>query len=55
MLVGGLEGMDFARQVGNSRGVLPFTLVIDRNGRVVTTEIGVLKPEKLESLLKPLL
>jgi len=55
VLVGGLEGMDFARQVGNSRGVLPFTLVIDRSGKVVTTEIGVLKPEKLESLLKPLL
>lgn len=55
VLVGGLEGMDFARQVGNSRGVLPFTLVLDRSGKVVNTEIGVLKPEKLESLLKPLL
>lgn len=55
VLVGGLESMDFARQVGNRRGVLPFTLVIDRSGKVVTTEIGILKPEKLESLLKPLL
>ena len=55
VLVGGLESMDFARQAGNSRSVLPFTLVIDRSGKVVTTEIGVLKPEKLESLLKPLL
>lgn len=55
VLVGGLESMDFARQVGNSRGVLPFTLVLDRSGKVVTTEIGILKPEKLESLLKPLL
>jgi len=55
VLVGGLEGMDFARQVGNRRGVLPFTLVLDRGGRVVATETGLLKPEKLESLLKPLL
>lgn len=55
VLVGGLESMDFARQVGNSRGVLPFTLVIDRSGKVVTTEIGVVKPEKLEILIKPLL
>jgi len=55
VLVGGLESMDFARQVGNRRGVLPFTLVIDRNGKVITAELGVLKPEKLESLLKPLL
>jgi hypothetical protein len=50
-----LESMDFARQVGNRRSVLPFTLVLDRNGKVVTTEIGVMKLEKLESLLKPLL
>ena len=55
VLVGGLESMDFARQVGNRRSVLPFTLVLDRNGKVVTTEIGVLKLGKLESLLKPLL
>jgi thiol-disulfide isomerase/thioredoxin len=55
VLVGGLESVDFARQVGNRRGVLPFTLVIDRSGKVVTTEIGVLRQEKLEGLLKPLL
>lgn len=55
VLVGGLESMDFARQVGNRRSVLPFTLVLDRGGKVVTTEIGVLKPAKLENLLKPLL
>ena len=55
VLLGGLQSMDFARQVGNSRGVLPFTVVIDRKGRVVTTEIGILRPEKLENLLKPLL
>ncbi len=55
VLVGGLESMDFARQVGNRLGVLPFTLVIDRSGKVATTEVGILKPEKLENLLKPLL
>jgi thiol-disulfide isomerase/thioredoxin len=55
VLVGGLETMEFARQVGNRRGVLPFTLVIDRAGKVITTEIGILKPDKLENLLKPLL
>ena len=55
VLVGGLETMEFARQVGNRRGVLPFTLVIDRAGKVITTEIGILRPDKLENLLKPLL
>ena len=55
VLVGALETMEFARQVGNPRGVLPFTLVIDRTGKVATTKIGILKPDKLENLLKPLL
>lgn len=55
LLVGGLETMEFARQLGNQRSVLPFTLVIDRKGRVNTAQVGILKPEKLEALLKPLL
>jgi thiol-disulfide isomerase/thioredoxin len=55
LLVGGLETMEFARQLGNRRSVLPFTLVIDRAGMVNTAHVGILRPEKLETLLKPLL
>jgi thiol-disulfide isomerase/thioredoxin len=55
VLVGGFETMDFARQVGNRAGVLPFTLVLDRSGKVVASVVGVLRPEKLENLLQPLL
>ena len=55
VLIGGFENMDFARTLGNRLGVLPFTLVIDRSGKVTSTIVGVLKPEKLEYLLKPLL
>lgn len=55
VLVGGVETMEFARQVGNRRSVLPFTLILDRSGKVAASEIGVLRPEKLENLLKSLL
>lgn len=55
LLVGGIETMDLARDVGDRAGVLPFSLIIDRTGRVVTTVIGVLKPEKLEKELQPLI
>ena len=55
LVVGGLETMEFARQLGNQRSVLPFTLVIDRSGKVASVQVGMLRPEKLESLLKPLL
>ena len=55
LLVGGSETMEFARQLGNKRGVLPFTLIVDRTGKVTEQAIGLLRPEKLENLLKPLL
>ena len=55
ILVGGIETMDFARQIGNRAGVLPFTVVIDRHGKVVATVVGIVRPEKLVSLLGPML
>lgn len=55
LLVGGLEAMELAREVGDRAGVLPFSLVIDRSGRIVATVVGILKPEKLEKMLLPLL
>jgi thiol-disulfide isomerase/thioredoxin len=55
LLVGGLETMEFARQLGNRRSVLPFTLIIDRAGAVSAAEIGMLRPDKLAAMLKPLL
>jgi thiol-disulfide isomerase/thioredoxin len=55
LLVGGLETMDFARQLGNRMSVLPFTLVLDRTGKVVLSEVGILQADKLEKTVKPLL
>ena len=54
VLVGGIETMDFARQLGNRLGVLPYTLVIDRSGKVATAVVGVLKAERLDPLLRSL-
>jgi thiol-disulfide isomerase/thioredoxin len=55
LVVGGMETMEFARQLGDRATVLPFTLILDRNGKVRTAQIGILRPEKLESLIRPLL
>ena len=55
VLVGGIETMDFARQIGNRAGVLPFTVVMNRQGEVVTTLVGIVRPEKLAGLLGPML
>jgi len=55
LVVGGMETMEFARQLGDRQSVLPYTLVIDRAGKVITTQVGIIRPEKLETLLKPLM
>lgn len=55
LLVGGLEVMELAREAGDRAGVLPFSLILDRSGRVVASVTGILKPEKLQKTLQPLL
>lgn len=55
LLVGGMETLELLREVGNRAGVLPYTLVIDRRGNLVSREPGGLKEAKLEGLLLPLL
>ena len=55
LIAGGLETMELLRQTGNRAGVLPYTLVLDREGRVVSREPGGLKEPRLEGLIQPLL
>lgn len=55
LLLGGLDTMELLREAGNRAGVLPYTLVIDRQGKVVSREPGGLKETRLEGLLQPLL
>ena len=55
LLLAGLESLELLRQAGNRAGVLPYTLVIDRKGNLVSREPGGLKEARLERLLQPLL
>jgi peroxiredoxin len=55
LLLGGVETIELVRQVGNRAGVLPYTLVIDRKGKLVSRETGGLKEARLERLIQPLL
>ena len=54
LLLGGTDTMEVMRAAGNRAGVLPYTLVIDREGRVVSREPGGVKEARLESLVQPL-
>jgi thiol-disulfide isomerase/thioredoxin len=55
VLIGTFDTIDVSRKAGNARRVLPFTVVLDRKGQIVSTELGGLNQEKLEALIAPLL
>lgn len=55
VLLGELEAVGLSRKLGNRLGGLPFTVIIDRSGRIAATEMGELTPARLEPLIKSLL
>jgi thiol-disulfide isomerase/thioredoxin len=55
VLLGGLETMELMRSTGNRTGVLPYTLVIDRAGRVASSKLGGIKEDQLKGLIVGLL
>ena len=53
VLIGEIEAIELARSAGNELGALPFTVVLDRTGRLIGTELGGLNEEKLTALIRP--
>jgi thiol-disulfide isomerase/thioredoxin len=51
ILIGGVEAIDLTRTLGNRASVLPFTVIVGRDGRIVASEIGVMHRAKLEPVL----
>ena len=49
--VGGDEVGDLSRRLGNRLGVLPFTVLVDRQGRVLEIKVGPYSEALLESRL----
>jgi thiol-disulfide isomerase/thioredoxin len=45
----GLDGVDLARNLGNVRGGLPFTVVVDRAGRARHSKLGALAQKDLDT------
>jgi thiol-disulfide isomerase/thioredoxin len=54
VVVAGFGGGDLARQFGDAQGALPFTVVIDASGKVRSTTLGQVKPDKLSAVLNAL-
>jgi thiol-disulfide isomerase/thioredoxin len=54
-LVGGYDAMELSRNLGNRLVALPFTIIIDRQGRIAHTQLGQLKKAQLLSIVDKLL
>ena len=55
VLVGGFGAIELSRSLGNSLSALPFTVIVDRHGRVVQRHLGPLIQPELDRVLDGLL
>ena len=49
------DGMTLSLNLGNDKGILPYTVIINSNGRVIKTFFGRINKSLLSSILNPLL
>jgi peroxiredoxin len=54
VLAGEMEAIELSQKYGNSIGGLPFSAIIDKNGKVTHTITGELSKDRLISILKQL-
>jgi thiol-disulfide isomerase/thioredoxin len=55
ILIGDRDAVDLMNRYGNLAGVLPYTVVIARDGRIVATKQGAYTHDELQAIVQPLL
>jgi thiol-disulfide isomerase/thioredoxin len=55
VLLGGDDGIALAQQLGNTVGAIPFTVIVDRQGKIVDQHPGEFDKEQLTKIIAPLL
>ncbi len=55
MLIAPDNGMSLMAEFGNTMGVVPFSVVLDRSGRIVHMQPGVFEPDQVKKWVAPLL
>jgi thiol-disulfide isomerase/thioredoxin len=54
-ILGGEEAFAVTQKFGNTSGAIPFTVIIDRNGYIVSRYLGEMSEHKAQELILPLL
>jgi thiol-disulfide isomerase/thioredoxin len=52
ILIGGLEGSNLSKQMGNSQGALPYTIIINTQGKATSSKLGKISEEELRKSIK---
>lgn len=55
LLIAGIDAVELSRKAGNKAGVLPYTLVLDRSGKIAASLVGGLSEARMRAQLAPLL
>jgi len=52
IMIGGREGSNLSKQMGNSQGALPYTIIINSQGKATSSKLGKIKEDELRSAIK---
>ncbi len=52
IVIGGLEGSNLSKQMGNSQGALPYTIIINAQGKPTSSKLGKISEEELRKAIK---
>ncbi len=52
ILIGGMPGSNISKQMGNTQGALPYTVVINSKGKAVYTKLGKIDEDELNKAIK---
>ena len=52
IVIGGLEGSNLSKQMGNSQGALPYTIIINAQGKATSSKLGKINEEELRKAIK---
>ena len=52
IVIGGLEGSNLSKQLGNTSGALPYTLIINPKGKAVYSKLGKISEDELRKAIK---
>ena len=52
IVIGGMEGSNLSKQMGNSQGALPYTIIINSQGKATSSKLGKISEEDLRKEIK---